>query len=262
MNYAFAAMKKYVYLCGTHDDFWLWGDYGKYEEIDIFEHGSFICDGDTARGFNTAIFYNPDGPNYLNDTNPVTCVVTHGAYCYAPKKCHVPLASPPLDQYHTFGCLWLPERVTWYFDGALINEETDPCHIPQHPMWLKIEHYQDDSIKRGGNWWQGIDEMTIDYVKAYRLKTACNTDMVIRSLSEFQTFNNPANYRVMRSVTMGGQSTSLVIPDNISFTLRAVDSITLDGPFELHAGTCMTLITEICPECSQEGVHSQNYCPY
>lgn len=250
---------------GSHDAFWFWGDYGKYEEIDVFEHGANICDGDTTRGFNAGIYYNPDGPNYVDDTNSVTGIITHGAYNYAQLKYHIPLGSPTLDHYHTYGCLWMPERIAWYFDGLLINEETDPSHIPQHPMWLKITHHEDQAAKTVTQekpiWWQGTDEMTVDYVKHYRLKTDCNTDLVIQSLSAFQQFNHTDNYKVKRSVTLGSPNASLVIPGNINFTLRAVESITINGEFEVPQGTGMTLIIQDCPECSQEGVHSQNYCP-
>lgn len=249
----------------SHDAFWLWGDYGKYEEIDVFEHSLYFCDGDTARGFISGIFYNPDNP-YYKDTI-INGVFYHGAYKYARCSYHAPSTSSTLDQYHTYGCLWLPERVAWYFDGNLYNEETDFSHIPQHPMWLKINHFEDKAsftvVEEDTIWWQGTDEMTIDYVKHYRLKADCSTDLVIRNVNTFQEFNNNnANYKVKRSITMGGQNSTLVIPNNINFTMRAVESITIDGAFEIPLGTKMTLITQNCPECSQEGVHSQNYCPY
>ena len=36
--------------------------------------------------------------------------------------------------------------------------------------------------------------------------------------------------------------------------MRAVNSIVIDGGFEVSPGTCMTLMTQDCPECSMEGV--------
>lgn len=239
---------------GTHDAFWFWGNYGYYEEIDVFEHGANYSAGNIAKGFNAAIFYNANGSSYL--PNPETG--DPGAQRFQYKRYLTPASSLPLNEYHTYGCLWLPERIAWYFDGILFNEETDPNHIPRHPMWLKIMHFQDESAREGSTWWQGSDEMTIDYVKVFRLKTNCSTDATIRTLYDFNHFN----YSVKRSVTMGGQSTSLVIPDNTNFTMRAVESITIDGSFEAPQGTEMTLIIQDCPECSQEGVHSQNYCSY
>ena len=253
---------------GSHDAFWFWSNYGKYEEIGVFEHSAYYCDGDTAKGIISGIYYNPDSTNYYDVIDPITNdVLAHGVYHYASFSYHTSTISPTLDQYHTYGCLWLPERVAWYFDGILYNEETDPSHIPQHPMWMKINHFEDKAaftvVEEDTIWWQGTDEMTIDYVKHYRLKTDCGTDLVIRSINDFQVFNNNnANYKVKRSISMGGQNTALTIPNNINFTMRAVESITIDGAFEIPLGTEMTLITQNCPECSQEGVHSQNYCPY
>jgi hypothetical protein len=248
---------------GSSDAFWLWSDYGKYEEIDMFEHSFFFCNGNTEKSFISGIFYNPDGTNY-HDTI-INGVLHHGAFKYARCSYYVPTTSTSLDQYHTYGCLWLPERVAWYFDGVLYNEETDPSHIPQHPMWLKITHYQDSAAILSNNpetWWHETDEMTIDYVKYYRLKTDCDTDLVIRSTFAFQNFNNnPLNYTVKRSITMGGQNTTMVIPNNINFTMRAVDSITIDGAFEVPCGTEMTFITQECPECSQEGLYFNGFCP-
>ena len=246
---------------GSHDAFWFWGDYGKYEEIDVFEHGSSLCDGDTTKGFNSGIYYNPDGPNYTSYFDSINGVTVHGAYNFAHCSYHTPVESPPLDQYHTYGCLWLPERIAWYYDGNLYNEETDPSHIPQHPMWLKITHHIDRGASPDYNsndtWWLGTDEMTIDYVRAYKLDTECNINSIIRNSLDFYCFR----YKVKHSITMGGQNAALVIPNGISFTMRAVEHITIDGAFEVPLGTEMTLITQSCPECFQEGVHSQNYCP-
>lgn len=248
---------------GSHDAFWFWGNYGHYEEIDVFEHGTFLCDEDTARGFNVGIYFNPIGPDYnftIDDMTGDTLV--YGAFNYSHLKYHSSPSGLPLDTYHTYGCLWLPECVAWYFDGALIKKEDNPQHIPQHPMWLKITHYEDRAVKTetvsGPVWWQGTDEMAIDYVKHYKLKTNCDINTVLRTFADFQNYY----YSVKRSITLGGLNSTLSIPNNLSFTLRAVESITIDGAFEVPLGTNMTLITQDCPECSQEGVLSQDYCSY
>ena len=249
---------------GTHDAFWFWGDYGTYEEIDVFEHGADMCAGNIEKGFNSGIFYNPDGPNYLPIMDSVTNEeLFHGAYNYSHISYLTPTTSQPLSEYHTYGCLWLPERIAWYFDGELFKEETDPTHIPQHPMWLKITHHLDNHAIFGSDtlpdWWRGTDEMVIDYVKHYKLKTDCDTNTVLRNNADFDGFH----YSVKRSIAMGGQSGStLSAPNNTTLTFRAVDSIIIDGPFEVPQGTEMTLIIQECPECSQDGVHSQTYCPH
>lgn len=239
---------------GTHDAFWFWGNYGHYEEIDVFEHGAEFCAGNIEKGFNAAIFYNAYGPSCAPD--PATN--DPGVQCYQLKHYLSPSTSLPLDEYHTYGCLWMPEKVLWYFDGIVFNEENDPSHIPQHPMRLKIIHYEDEDACQERSWWNGTDEMTIDYVKAFRLKADCDTDVVIRDLPSFNSFV-PS---VKHTITMGGINAPLVIPNSLDFTMRAVESITIDGSFEVPQGTEMTLIIQNCPTCSQEGVHPITFCDY
>ena len=236
---------------GTHDAFWFWGNFGHYEEIDVFEHSARLCDGNITKGFHVGLFYNDYGPAYEPVIDSITGnILDPGAKMYAHMSYHSE-PSQPLDEYHTYGCLWLPERVEWYYDGVLFNEETNPNHIPQHPMWLKIEHYQDDSIIQNGDWWRESDEMTIKYVKALRLNFDCNTDEVIRSQSDLDGFI----FKVKHSITIGGlNNTELIVSDPENITLRAVESITIDGAFEVPFGACMTLITQNCPQCSTEGV--------
>ena len=58
---------------------------------------------------------------------------------------------------------------------------------------------------------------------------------------------------------MGGLSSTLTIPDDNVFTMRAVDSIIIDGSFEVPHGVEMTLIVQECPQCSMEGVVLPSY---
>ena len=109
-------------------------------------------------------------------------------------------------------------------------------------MWLKVTHTEDIDAWIGLDenldtiWGDWKDEMTINYIKGYRLKTDCSIDVLIRSLS------------------MGGQNSTLTIPSDRNFTMRAVESVVIDGPFELSLGAQMTLMVHDCPECSMEGV--------
>ena len=166
-----------------------------------------------------------------------------------------------LDEYHRFGCLWMPEKVLFYVDGELVNEFDDPDLIPTHPMWLKITHLEDINARIGFDnnldtiWGDWHDEMTIDYIRGYRLKTACDSDIVIRSIADFNSFV----YNTKHTITMGGQNSPLTLPDTINFTMRAVESITIDGQFELPIGAQMTLMAQECPQCSMEGVDLPSY---
>ncbi len=228
---------------GAGSSFWFWGnEAGLYEEIDVFEHRYGLSEGDTLRAWNSCIWYNPDGPDI--------------GQMYSRVLYHLPVASQPVDEYHTYGLLWLPDRVAWYCDGALYNECTDPSQIPQHRMYLRITHKEDwdafDSISN--KWWSEPDEMTIKYVKAFQLETSCDTDVTVRSIPDFESFD----FNVKRSISMGALTGTLSISANASFTMRAVESIVIDGAFELPQGATMTLITQECPQnpLIQKGTHN------
>lgn len=218
---------------GAASSFWFWGnEAGLYEEIDVFEHRFGLSEGDTLRAWNSCIWYNPNGPDIDQ--------------MYSRVLYHLPVTSQPVDEYHTYGLLWLPDRVAWYCDGTLYNECTDPSLIPQHRMYLRITHKEDeDALNPTSNtWWSEPDEMTVKYVKAYRLDTSCDTDVAVRSISDFESFE----FSVKHSISIGSLSGTLSIPTNANFTMRAVDSIVIDGAFELPQGATMTLITEDCPQ--------------
>lgn len=42
-------------------------------------------------------------------------------------------------QWHTFALEWLPDRITWYVDGAKHYENTDKAAIPTTPMHMTIQ---------------------------------------------------------------------------------------------------------------------------
>ena len=60
-------------------------------------------------------------------------------------------------------------------------------------MWLKITHCQAKNVNIGTNDNPVVieydDEMIIDYIKAYRLKSDCDTDASIRIMSDFNSFD-------------------------------------------------------------------------
>lgn len=60
-------------------------------------------------------------------------------------------------------------------------------------------------------------------------------------------------------VNMGGLASPLTIPSTSCFTMRAVESIIIDGSFVLPVGAQMTLMTHQCPQCSMENVELPSY---
>lgn len=237
---------------GASSSFWFWScEGGTYNEIDVFEHSKALCFNNIDRGTLSGIWYNPDSTNYSHD--PIS---GYGAHRHHSTFYALPNTSTTLESYHRFGCLWLPEKVEFYVDGNIVNECSSPEHIPQFPMWLKIMHLEDDSafIRSTASWWEGTDKMTINYVKAFRLKTNCNDNVTIRSITDFNNYS----YSVKRSITAGAQTGVLTLPCESHIVLRAVESITIDGGFEVPIGTELTLITQDCPQWSTEGLFSSS----
>lgn len=242
---------------GAYSSFWFWSQLGNnYNEIDVFEHNKDLCPSNLNTETLSGIWFNLYGSNLkpILDENGNTIVP--GAQRYSNHLDVLPVNALPLDEYHVFGCLWMPNQVVFYIDGRIVNEFDDPIRIPPHPMWLKVTHTEDIDAWIGLDenldtiWGDWKDEMTINYIKGYRLKTDCSIDVLIRSLSDFNSFQ----YSTKHTITMGGQNSTLIIPSDRNFTMRAVESIVIDGPFELSLGAQMTLMVHDCPECSMEGV--------
>ncbi len=223
--------------------FWLWGDSNTtYEEIDIYEHTIHDSSGDLYRGFSCGIWYNSEGCNYSdNDSSQAINFAKH-YYNYS-------INQNDLSHEHTFACEWLPDRVTWFFDGQAINECKDKSQIPQNQKKIKVTY----PINKGAlnetcdfPVWRDGDTLTISHLKYFALKTDCSNDLSITSNSQISNMD----YKVKRSIIIGSPDNVIVVPQNINFTLRAVDSITINGSFELPLGTEMTLIVHECPDCN------------
>ena len=138
-----------------------------YEEIDIFEYSWWIT--------------SPVGPNRktpgLGSKRCFTCGLYHNGTnntyrdnSYARTFHLIPSNNSGIDEFHTYSCLWLPDRVIWYFDGHVVNEYYDKDKIPHRPMFLNVNYAIDRYYRHGSNTWIGPDEMVIDYIKVYQQK--------------------------------------------------------------------------------------------
>jgi len=136
-----------------------------YEEIDIFEYSWWIT--------------SPSGPNKatpgLGSKRCYSCGLyynnkdySHRDNGYARTFLIIPISSSDLDEYHTYGCEWMPDRVVWYFDGKVVNEYYDKDNIPHRPMYLNVNYAIDNYYRHGGTTWTGPGEMVIDYIKVYQ----------------------------------------------------------------------------------------------
>lgn len=227
---------------GEGSAFWLFGTGpNTYEEIDIFEHslGDSQATGDMATDFSCGIWFNPHGTNYSSNE------FNDGADNYNKKYLSVSAAND-LTQEHVYGMEWLPDRITWYFDGQVVNECTDRAVIPQHPLRLKVTHnVKNDAINaREPNLpiWTGSDEMVIDYVRYYKMRTDCDRDAIIANVSDWNS-----TVGLKKAITIGSAS-GIDVPANSKKCLRATESITItgEGGFAIPLGAQVTLITHDC----------------
>ena len=218
---------------GSFPAFWLYGEgTSYYNEIDIFEYSWGIPnDNNKYRQFTCGI--------YCDNYNDV--MVSH-----ARVNPVLPDSWNDLRNFHVFACEWMPDRVTWYVDGTIVNECTVYDEIPHHEMALKMNYAIDNfAVPYQTNipiWFDG-DEMIIDYLKVYQLKTDCDTDILICNVQDL------INYQpsVKRSITIE-PSSEFTAPINTNVTMRAVDSIVINNGFSIPNGAQMILLTQSCPD--------------
>jgi len=176
---------------GSFPAFWLYsGGSDYYNEIDIFEYSS------------------GDDPNHTYKT--YTC----GIYCdnthHAPEEFDeisqarvepvLPNGSEDLSHFHTFACEWLPERVTWFVDGNIVNEYSNYDSIPHHEMTLKVNYAINNyAVPHQTNepiWFEG-DTMRVDYIKVYHLNGDCDSDVLITSVQDLINYQPSVKHSIV-----------------------------------------------------------------
>ena len=227
---------------GSFPAFWLFGGRNitgdsYYNEIDIFEYSNGTAQ-DYYRQFSCGIYCDndeiPDSLKFIS---------------YARVRPTLPNTSQDLRHPHVFGCEWLPDRVTWYVDGNIVNEYTIRDSIPHHPMALKVNYainnyavpdcgpYKDKAI-----WFDG-DIMTIDYLKVYQLRTDCSSSISIDTINDLVNFSPSVKESIVFEPT-----TELIVSDTMNIIMRAADSIILKNDITIPIGAQMTLIVHECPD--------------
>ncbi len=102
-------------------------------------------------------------------------------------------------------------------------------------------YYINDDVMPGPSW-QGSDTLTIDYIKYYKLRTDCDNDAYIHTQQQLAQLN-----AVKRSVVIANTN-GLVLNSSTNKVVRATESITINGPFELQNAGKLTLLVHECPE--------------
>ncbi len=218
---------------GEKTSFWLFGTGPhSYEEIDIFEQSYIDSSNQLDKGFSCGIHYNPDSTSYQGAHNTVKLFyLIENGY-------------PDLSQEHTYACEWLPDKVTWFFDGEVIFVCNDRDEIPQHPMRLKITHpVLHNAVSNNGPLWNGSDAVIISYVKYNQLEFDCDTDMTIRNVNDVNNYQPGVKHSVVI-----GSSGGLEIPANMNIAVRASESITIDNQLTIPSGAQVTMIVQGCPD--------------
>lgn len=222
---------------GAFPAFWLWNSSdGNYREIDVFEYSTGITietgDYGSPRIFSGQIYYE----NNSNDG----VINNYGDFVHI-----IPEEDPDLTSWHTFGLEWSPRRVVWYFDEEAVGEYNGDS-IPSLNMNLMFNYALDNWIFLDGNLiTTGFpNDMTIDYLKVHKLKCDCGTNKIIQNNSQLAQFD----YKLSKTITVGGYGYSINIPSNDKVVFRATDAITINGTFEVPLGSELELITHPCPQ--------------
>jgi beta-glucanase (GH16 family) len=78
------------------------------------------------------------------------------------------------SQYHTYGMLWIPGKVTWYFDDQPLMSAPTPTVVDKQ-TYLMILGMQEGAAWQGGNL-TGVTvssmKLTVDWVHVWQLQTA------------------------------------------------------------------------------------------
>lgn len=221
---------------GSFPAFWLWdadGAENYYEEIDIMEYsyGYKISNG-TPTKYSTALLYNK-----------------HGNVCPYGEHNHKVIVRMPenndITHWHTYGCEWLPDRITWYLDGEVVNEFYAPDSIPCHPLTLianyAIDNKSLDPISLYPSWTDsGV--VAIDYIQVRQLDWDCSSDEVISSQSDLDGFD----YAVKKSVIIDSAIADVKVRNTDTVCFRVTDSFEVTGPFEVENGARLSVIKHAC----------------
>lgn len=219
---------------GAFPAFWLWNDTGIYQEIDIFEYSWFISTNGGGTLGNSRYF---EGRIYYGTSNNHP---SYGLFGY-----QIPEQNPDLTNWHTYGLEWSPGRVLWYFDNKLVNSYTGD-KVPNIDMYLMVNNaVSNDADSMGFPRRAGFpNDMIITHVKVNKLDCDCPADIPITNQTQFNTFD----YKVYKTITIGGSGNNISIPSNSNVTFRATDAITISSDFSLPLGSSLNLITHPCPK--------------
>jgi hypothetical protein len=201
---------------GLNPCFWMHGNSGfKKDEIDIFEKELGVNN-------NTHLLQNVYGGGGTNDIQRdlIIKIDFDSSFC-GPQK--------------IFAVEWLPEEIHFYINGVVTasvkytpnNNEVDHWNFftctdfrYAEPMEIMLSLAVNDSIANDSIPNQGFE---ILYIKSFKLVDGGDTN----HWPNYFSMNDPYLFKVNKTLRLGGEGKSAVIPPQINYTAWAKDSIIL-----------------------------------
>ena len=235
---------------GAFPAFWLWGGNNTtdphYEEIDIFEYSWNITKpgynhyshglGDT-RCITAGMYYNTNGS--YNNNSSIARILTR-----------VSNNKPSMNQWNTFGCLWMPDKVIWYLNGEEFNSYYVRDSIPHHPLYLMANYAIDNFImtideNHDTTFYIYNDIMYIDYIKAYEPIWDCDNCVFIENQYQLDNYE----HGIKRSVTISNNdSIPLLIDASDKKSIMASEYVLIEGPFHVNSRANFSIMIHNCSE--------------
>ena len=234
---------------GAFPAFWLYNSKNSgsdpfYEEIDIFEYSWGIAsesqnpdshgDGD-SRCYTMGMYYSNVGhPGVLTQCSVAKIYSRVSDY------------SPSMNDWNTFGCLWMPDKVEWYLNGQMVNSYYNVDSIPHHPLYIMV-NYAIDSYSMSKNnqivYYTGTDTMYIDYIRAYRPIWDCGTSVLIEEQSDLDNYE----HGIKSSVTINPND-PIIVDYTDKIDIMSSGTVTINAPFIVEAGSRFSVAIQQCPE--------------
>ena len=220
---------------GSFPAFWLYSaSSGHYNEIDIFEYSNKVDSCAFHDRYSCGI--------YCDNNNAIT---NFGSIKRAKSTMVLPEEAEDLIYFYVYACEWMPDYVRWYVDGQVVNEYAVYDSIPHYEMVLKVNYAIDNYALYADNYpiWLGDDEMIIDYIKIYQLKTDCDVEVVIRDNQDLEDFQQTVKKSFLIEPT-----DEVAVPANDNIHMRVSERIVIKDGFTIPLGAKISFQVQSCPE--------------
>lgn len=239
---------------GAFPAFWLWGqcrpenvgcDEPHYEEIDIFEYSwgitvpneySYSDRLGDDRCYTMGMYYNTTG-----DSDSLT-----QKYSVARKNSRLPDNAPSMNDWNTWGCLWMPDKVEWYINDEMVNSYYDSDSIPHHDLYLMTNYAINNYVCNKTHdvyYHTGTDTMFVDYIRVYQPRWDCCSVMI-----DEQSDMDNYQHGIKSSVTIASNNNApIVVDESKTIDIMASEYVAVNGPFQVDVGAKFSITMQKCP---------------